>query len=92
MHWPVDDVGRWLRSVVQGWYNYHAIPDNRPCLNAFRTQVCRIWLHVLRRRSQKGRQKWTWARLDRRLLRRWIPNARILHLYPDQRLIVSNPS
>ena len=26
MHLPVNDVGRWLRSVVQGWYNYHAAP------------------------------------------------------------------
>lgn len=91
MHWPVDDVGRWLRSVVQGWYNYHAVPDNRNCLHAFRTQVSRNWLRVLRRRSQKGRRKWTWARLGRRLLRRWIPSVRILHPYPDQRLIVSNP-
>lgn len=90
MHLPVDEVGRWLRSVVQGWYNYHAVPDNRNSLNAFRNQVSRIWLHVLRRRSQKGRQKWTWARMDRRLLRRWIPNVRILHPYPDQRLLVSN--
>jgi len=91
MHFPVDDVGRWLRSVVQGWYNYHAVPDNRDCLEAFRTQVSRYWLRVVRRRSQKGRKKWTWDRMRHRLIRRWIPSVRILHPYPDQRLIVTNP-
>ena len=91
MHFPVDDVGRWLRSVVQGWYNYHAVPDNRRCLEAFRTQVSRYWLRVVRRRSQKGRKKWTWDRMRHRLIRRWIPSVRILHPYPDQRLIVTNP-
>ena len=28
MHDAVVEVGRWLRSVVQGWFNYHAIPGN----------------------------------------------------------------
>jgi len=91
MHYPVDVVGRWLRSVVQGWYNYHAVPDNRDALEAFRTQVSRYWLRVVRRRSQKGRKRWTWDRMRRRLIRRWIPSARILHPYPDQRLIVTHP-
>jgi len=25
---PVVQVGRWLRSVVQGWLNYYAVPGN----------------------------------------------------------------
>jgi hypothetical protein len=25
---PVAEVGRWLRSVVQGYFNYHAVPGN----------------------------------------------------------------
>jgi len=89
MHAAVDEVGRWLRSVVQGWFNYHAVPGNFGALDAFRTQVQRLWRRLLRRRSQKGR-KWTWERV-RRLTRRWLPNARILHPYPDARLIVTNP-
>jgi RNA-directed DNA polymerase len=91
MHFPLDDVGRWLRSVIQGWNNYHAVPDNCDCLEAFRTQVSRYWYRVVKRRSQKGRKKWNWARMRRRLIRRWIPSVRILHPYPDQRLIVTNP-
>jgi group II intron reverse transcriptase/maturase len=89
MHGAVDEVGRWLRSVLQGWFNYHAVPGNFGCLDAFHTQVQRLWRRILRRRSQKGRT-WTWKRI-RRLTRRWLPNAQILHPYPDERLIVTNP-
>jgi group II intron reverse transcriptase/maturase len=89
MHDAVIEVGGWLRSVVRGWFNYHAIPGNINCLDEFHTQVQRLWRHVLRRRSQKG-TVWTWERIQR-LTRRWLPNPQILHPYPDQRLIVGNP-
>jgi len=89
MHDTVVDVGGWLRSVVQGWFNYHAIPGNIRCLGEFHTQVQRLWRRVLLRRSQKGRV-WTWERIQR-LTRRWLPNARILHPYPNERLIVTHP-
>jgi RNA-directed DNA polymerase len=89
MHCPVTHVGKWLRSVVQGWYNYHAVPGNSPCLDQFRTQVGRTWLSVLRGRSQRGR-RWQWERMSR-LIRSWLPPARILHPYPNQRLIVKHP-
>lgn len=87
MHLPVRKLGQWLRSVVQGWMNYHAVPCNLPAVDAFRTQVVRMWRHCLRRRSQKARRKWTWER-TRGLVQRWIPPKRVLHPHPDQRLIV----
>jgi group II intron reverse transcriptase/maturase len=89
MHLPVAEVGKWLRSVVQGWFNYHAVPGNRSCLDQFRVQIGRMWLHVLRRRSQKGRN-WTWERFSR-LIRYWLPPPRILHPYPNMRLTVKHP-
>jgi RNA-directed DNA polymerase len=89
MHSPVVEVGRWLGSVVRGWFNYHAVPGNRTCLDQFRTHVARMWLHVVRRRSQKGRH-WTWERM-KRLTKRWLPKAQILHPYPNERLIVKHP-
>jgi hypothetical protein len=89
MHDAVVEVGPWLRSVVRGWFNYHAIPGNSACLNQFRTQVQRLWRRVLRSRSQKGRC-WTWLRMSR-LIDRWLPTARILHPYPEQRLTVNYP-
>jgi RNA-directed DNA polymerase len=87
MHRPVAEVGRWLHSVVQGWFNYHAVPGNHHCLDQFRTQVARLWLHVLRRRSQKGR-RWTWDRMNR-LIDRWLPRPQTLHPFPNERLIVN---
>lgn len=50
-HEPVAAVGVWLRGVVRGYYNYHAIPGNKQAILVFRTEVCRHWLHALRRRS-----------------------------------------
>src|SRR5262245_33100128 len=87
MHLGVSAMGKWLRSVVQGWFNYHAVPGNSTRLGQFRTQAGRIWLNVIRRRSQKGR-RWTWERMSR-LIRYWLPRARILHPYPNERLIVT---
>jgi len=88
-HDAVGEVGRWLRSVVQGWFNYHAVPGNSARLDRFRTHVQRLWQRVLRTRSQKGRC-WTWDRM-KRLIERWLPKALILHPYPEQRLIVKYP-
>ena len=88
MHDTVNAIGGWLGSVVRGWFNYHAVPDNIQCLRQFHAQVERLWLRTLRRRSQKGR-RWTWERVER-LIRRWLPRPKILHPYPSERLIVSD--
>jgi hypothetical protein len=84
MHRPLGETARWLRRVVQGWLNYHAIPNNVQRLGRFVDEVTRLWLHVIRRRSQRGRSRWTWARMQR-LARRHLPRPRILHPYPEQR-------
>jgi len=88
MHKPLIEQAKWLRSVVQGWFQYHAVPGNATSLDRFQTQVGRMWRRTLRRRSHKGRSKWPWARM-RRLIRKWFPRVRILHPYPDRRLIVT---
>ena len=87
-HQPVAEVGRWLRSVVQGYFNYHAVPGNLDSLKAFRHQIIWRWYRALRRRSQRSRM--TWARF-RPLLIRWIPTARILHPHPNVRFDVMHP-
>ena len=43
MHDAVPETGKWLRSVVQGYFNYHAIPGNGKRLQAFRDGVTRYW-------------------------------------------------
>lgn len=85
-HKPVKEQGRWLRSVVQGHYNYYAVPGNREALDTIRTQIGHAWLRALRRRSQKGRCL-TWERMQRQMMK-WIPTARVLHPYPNQRFCV----
>jgi group II intron reverse transcriptase/maturase len=83
-HRPLDETGRWLGRVVQGWLNYHAVPSNFRQLNRFVEEVKRLWLRVIRRRSQRGRRTWTWSRMER-LASHHLPRARILHPYPRQR-------
>jgi len=84
MHRPLGETARWMRRVVQGWLNYHAIPSNSHRIRRFVDEATRLWLHVLRRRSQRGRHRWTWAKMQR-LARRHLPRPRIVHPYPDQR-------
>lgn len=84
MHRPMGETARWLRSVVQGWLNYHAVPGNSFRLDQFVTEVLKLWLHALRRRSQNGRAKWNWRRMQR-MARRHLPRPRILHPYPNVR-------
>jgi hypothetical protein len=38
-HQQVVEVGKWLRSVAQGYFNYHAVPGNMDSLNTVRAQV-----------------------------------------------------
>lgn len=85
MHAPIGETGRWLRSVVRGWLNYHAVPHNSRNIGRFVDEVTRLWHRMLRRRSQRGQSKWTWERMQR-LGRRWLPRARIIHPYPEERL------
>jgi RNA-directed DNA polymerase len=88
-HVPVPDQGRWLRSVLNGHLNYYAVPGNKESIDAFRTEVMRGWFRALRRRSQKAR-KLTWERF-KRLVKTWLPTAKVRHPYPNQRLWVNNP-
>jgi group II intron reverse transcriptase/maturase len=79
MHEPVAQTGQWLRSIVQGYFNYHAVPGNTDSLSAFRYRVIRLWRTMLIHRGQKHHL--TWARM-RKLADRWIPRPRVLHPYP----------
>ncbi len=84
MHRPLGETARWLRSVVQGWLQYYAVPGNTQRINRFVNEVIRLWLHVIRERSQKGKQRWTWARM-KRLAQTYLPKPHIMHPYPNQR-------
>ena len=82
-HDPIPKVGAWLRSVILGHLRYYGVPMNGPALFTFCFQVGWLWHRALARRSQTGFV--SWERM-RRLIKRWLPPARICHPYPLRRL------
>jgi RNA-directed DNA polymerase len=87
MHEPVAEVGGWLRKVVTGYYQYHAVPGNLDRLSVFGQRLRRLWWLTLRRRSQ---QPVKWDRVTR-TSGRWIPAPRVLHPYPVARFLATHP-
>lgn len=83
-HDSLGATGRWLASVVRGWLGYYAVPGNFRCLDQFITAVTKLWLRQIRRRSQRGRSRWSWSRMDR-LSKKHLPRAKIQHPYPGPR-------
>ena len=88
MNEKMKDTREWLRAVVRGYYQYHAIPLNEKRLRTFRYEVLRMWWWQLRRRSQRSR--WTWERF-REKLGHLIPEVEILHPYPEVRFASKYP-
>jgi group II intron reverse transcriptase/maturase len=87
-HHPVAQTGKWLRSVVQGYFNYHAVPGNLDSLGTFRERLKRLWRRQLLHRSQRHHRRP--SRLAR-LADRWLPQPRVLHPWPTQRFAASHP-
>ena len=88
MHEPIPEQGKWLKQVVTGYFNYHAVPTNGPTLTAFYFHVTNLWQRALRQRSQKD---WTTRERIAQLANDWLPRPRILHPWPDARFAVRHP-
>jgi group II intron reverse transcriptase/maturase len=88
MHDPVRQTGQWLKSIVQGHFNYYAVPGNLDSLGVFRERLIGQWWRTLRRRSQKRPFSWTRTLA---LADRWLPHPRVLHPYPADRFAASHP-
>jgi len=88
MHDPAALTGKWLKSVVQGYFNYHAVPGNLDILRVFRVRVTRLWWQVLRRRGQKHHLNW---KRMQQLEERWLPQPRVLHPWPRVRFDAIHP-
>lgn len=87
MHEPIAKTGKWLRSVLNGYYQYHAIAGNIPVLKKVRRQVARSWFKALAQRSQR---RPTWEKLAA-VFEHWLPIPQIKHAFPDQRFDASRP-
>jgi group II intron reverse transcriptase/maturase len=90
LHDPVSETGQWLKQVLQGYYQYYAVPYNLDCLNQFRYELSRAWLRTLRRRSQKARSL-TWEKFKKLICDRWLPTPRVLHPWPNVRFRRQHP-
>ena len=88
LHAPLPQIGAWLRSVLQGYYRYHAVPGNLRAMNAFRHRVQRLWRQMIGRRSQRSHVAWDRIGL---LFARWLPVPRVLHPYPQIRFDATHP-
>jgi RNA-directed DNA polymerase len=88
MHLSIPMQGRWLGSVVRGYFQYHAIPGNGRALNCFHRQVTRLWYRSLNRRSERGG---ILGSRMRRLTERWLPPVRIIHPWPEKRFAAMHP-
>jgi group II intron reverse transcriptase/maturase len=83
MHAPIQDTGKWLRSVVSGHIRYYGVPMNGHALSTFRFKVGWLWHRALSRRSQNGRVPWDRMR---RLIDHWLPPVRVHHSFPLRRM------
>ena len=81
MHVPIAETGKWLQSVLRGYFQYHAVPGNLGVLSRFRHQVVRYWFRTLSQRSQR---RPTWEKLGP-IFDHWLPAPCVLHEYPDAR-------
>lgn len=81
LHGRMREVGAWLHKVLQGFYNYHAVPGNLRRLWSIRYRLLHAWWRILSRRSQL---RMSWTRYFARV-RTWLPEPRVLHPYPDAR-------
>ena len=62
MHEPTAKVGEWLRSVLRGYYQYHAVLGNLAALFQFRHRVVRHWYGIPCQRSQRRQPGRSWVR------------------------------
>jgi group II intron reverse transcriptase/maturase len=88
LHRPLPETGKWLGQVVRGFMNYHAVPTNSRAIGSFRHHVLWLWLRALRKRS--NRDKTQWGKIMK-LADDYLPKARIIHPWPEQRFAVKYP-
>jgi RNA-directed DNA polymerase len=87
-HEPVDVQGRWLRSVLEGYYAYYSVPTNLITVRNVRHHIKVRWYLSLARRSQRTRL--SWGRMNV-VAAKYLPTPTVLHPWPEQRFRVTHP-
>ena len=82
MHVGLPQTLEWLRQVVRGYFQYHAVPGNWARLRAFRREALYHWYQALRRRSQRSRLRWS---IFAERFGALLPPVQILQPYPNVR-------
>jgi RNA-directed DNA polymerase len=75
-HRPLREQHQDLCRKLQGHYGYYGITGNSPALGRFRTEVTRVWVKWLARRSQRRR---SWDYFEQLLERFKLPAAIAVH-------------
>ena len=88
MHQSIPEQGKWLRQVITGYFNYHAVPMNSRALDLFRHRIIVHWRRMLRHRSHTATMPWTRMR---QLVTDLLPKPRPLHPWPSARFAVTHP-
>lgn len=83
MSHPVEDQGKWLKSIIEGHNRYYGVPNNQVAMNVFRFVVAQLWWKTLRRRGNC--RKMTWQKMQP-IVDRWLPRAKLHHPYPLRRM------
>jgi group II intron reverse transcriptase/maturase len=78
MHWRVKDQQRKLRQMLQGFFQYFALPHCGPRLGKLQGDVQRCWRRTLRRRGQRSVTHWSVLRQQS-----WFSLPGPLLLHPD---------
>lgn len=82
-HHDVTEQHRWLSKVLNGHFNYYAVPTNYRMLQGYRECVRSTWHRSLQRRSQRA----SWTSEVRRVFdkRFPLPIPNIRHPWPSER-------
>ena len=81
-HRPIQETAEWLKSVLQGHYNYFGVSGNISSMSLFAYELNKAWYRSLCRRSQRKRLNWE---KYAKYLSPLLPNPKIMHPYPEKR-------
>jgi len=74
-------VGAWLKRLLQGYFNYFAVPYNMSSLQMMRSEISKIWRRAL---SRRGQTTVPWY-VFKKLVNKFIPPVKLIHPFPNTR-------